>query len=104
LYEERLKGTVPVYGWIEGPLSEACDLAGISEMLTNVMNDPDFSCPLMDKCMLTAKDFAKAQIEARRRFIFSGGCEITVDTPIVNLRVLREASQQAPHNGIRDAF
>ena len=59
-----LKGTVPVSGWIEGPLAEACDLAGVSEMLLNLMIDPDFSNILMDKCMITAKDFAKAQIEA----------------------------------------
>jgi uroporphyrinogen-III decarboxylase len=42
-YQKLLKGTVPVSGWIE---------------------DPDFSNLLMDKCMVTAKDFAKAQIEA----------------------------------------
>jgi MtaA/CmuA family methyltransferase len=68
LYQERLKGSVPVYGWIEGPLAEACDLAGISDMLANLMNDPDFSRSLMDKCVVTAKDFAKAQIET--------GCDI----------------------------
>jgi uroporphyrinogen decarboxylase len=219
LYQERLKGTVPVYGWIEGPLAEACDLAGISAMLTNLMDDPDLSRSLMDKCLVTAKDFAKAQIEAGcdiigvgdavcsqisrrtyddyvrerhqdliefihskhslvklhicgdithllpslrdlrvdildldsqvdmdaahgilgegvircgninpvdiqckseselrtlakrlvlqesgRRFILSGGCEITVDTPVGNLRALREASQQAPGKGIRDTI
>jgi uroporphyrinogen-III decarboxylase len=188
-------------------------------MLTNLMDDPDLSRSLMDKCMLTAKDFAKAQIEAGcdiigvgdavcsqisrrtydayvkerhqdliefihaqnalvklhicgdishllqslreldvdildldsqvdmdaahgvlgegvircgninpvdiqfkteselrtlakdlvlreagRRFILSGGCEITVDTPTGNLRALREASQQTPDKGIRDTI
>ncbi len=63
-YQKLLKGTVPVSGWIEGPLAEACDLAGVSEMLLNLMIDPDFSNLLMDKCMVTAKKFAKAQIEA----------------------------------------
>jgi MtaA/CmuA family methyltransferase len=63
-FQKLLKGTVPVSGWIEGPLAEACDLTGVSEMLLNLMIDPDFSNTLMDKCMLTAKDFAKAQIEA----------------------------------------
>jgi len=63
-FQKLLKGTVPVSGWIEGPLAEACDLAGVSEMLLNLMIDPDFSNILMDKCMITAKDFAKAQIEA----------------------------------------
>jgi MtaA/CmuA family methyltransferase len=53
-----------VSGWIEGPLAEACDLTGVNEMLIYLMTDPDFSNLLMDKCMVTAKDFAKAQIEA----------------------------------------
>jgi MtaA/CmuA family methyltransferase len=67
-FQKLLKGTVPVSGWIEGPLAEACDLTGVSEMLLNLMIDPDFSNTLMDKCLLTAKDFAKAQIDA--------GCDI----------------------------
>jgi MtaA/CmuA family methyltransferase len=63
-YQKLLKGTVPVSGWIEGPLAEACDLTGVNEMLINLMTDPDFSNFLMDKCMVTARDFAKAQIDA----------------------------------------
>lgn len=68
LYRKLLKGTVPVFGWIEGPLAEACDLVGLSEMLMMLMMDPDFSNFLMDKCMVTAKAFARAQIEA--------GCDV----------------------------
>jgi MtaA/CmuA family methyltransferase len=68
LYQKQLQGTIPVFGWIEGPLAEACDLAGVSEMLMMLMIDPDFSNYLMDKCMITAKAFAKAQIDA--------GCDV----------------------------
>jgi MtaA/CmuA family methyltransferase len=64
LYKKLLGGTVPVFGWIEGPLAEACDLAGVGNMLVMLMIDPDFSNFLMDKCMITAKEFAKAQIDA----------------------------------------
>ncbi|MEI8113324.1 MAG: uroporphyrinogen decarboxylase family protein [Bacteroidia bacterium] len=68
LFQKKLQGTVPVIGWIEGPLAEACDLAGVSQMLMQLMMDPDFSNLLLDKCTQTAKDFAKAQIEA--------GCDV----------------------------
>ena len=68
LFQKELKGEVPVIGWIEGPLAEACDLAGISTMMVNLMADPNFCNILMDKCVATAKSFAKAQIEA--------GCQI----------------------------
>jgi MtaA/CmuA family methyltransferase len=67
-FQQLLKGEVPLIGWIEGPLAEAADLAGVSEMLMQLMTDPDFSNILMDKCVTTAKDFAYAQLEA--------GCDI----------------------------
>ncbi len=65
---KKTQGNIPIIGWIEGPLAEACDLAGIENMMMQLMIDPDFTNRLMDKCVVTAKDFAKAQIEA--------GCEI----------------------------
>lgn len=67
-FQKELNGEVPVIGWIEGPLAEACDLAGVTEMLLFLMTDPDLCNLLMDKCVVTAKDFAQAQIEA--------GCDI----------------------------
>lgn len=63
-FQQLLKGTVPVSGWVEGPLAEACDLAGVTEMMIWLMTDPDFTNLIMDKCMVTAKKFAKAQVEA----------------------------------------
>jgi uroporphyrinogen-III decarboxylase len=57
-----------VIGWIEGPLAESCDLAGVNEVLLKIFMEPDFINRLMDKIMLTAKNFARAQVEA--------GCDI----------------------------
>ena len=67
-YRELLGGDVPVIGWIEGPLAESCDLAVVSDVLLKLSLDPDFVRRLMDKCLVTAKDFGKAQIEA--------GCDV----------------------------
>jgi MtaA/CmuA family methyltransferase len=64
LFQKLLKGTVPIGGWVEGPLAEACDLAGVDNMLIHIMTDPDFTNRLMDKCLILAKKFAKAQVEA----------------------------------------
>lgn len=64
----ELDGRLPVIGWVEGPLAESCDLAGVNEVLLKVFMEPDFVKRLMDKALLTAKEFARAQIEA--------GCEI----------------------------
>jgi MtaA/CmuA family methyltransferase len=63
LYKE-VGSYVPVIGWVEGPLAESCDLAGVSEMLYKLMIEPEFVKPLIDKTLITAKEFAKAQIDA----------------------------------------
>lgn len=39
-YQQLLRGTDPVSSWIEVPLAEACDLAGVDEMLIRIMTDP----------------------------------------------------------------
>ena len=67
-FRKRLGNDFPVFGWIEGPLAEACDLVDLAEMLMKLIIDPDFVNYLLDKVTITAKDFAKAQIDA--------GCDI----------------------------
>ena len=68
LFRQRLGDNVPLIGWIEGPLAEACDLMGVSQMLMNLELDPQLSELLLAKMVPTAKAFARAQIEA--------GCDI----------------------------
>ena len=83
LLSKKTQGNIPIIGWIEGPLAEACDLAGMENMMMQLMIDPDFVSRLLDKCMVTAKDFAKAQIEAGCEIIGMGDAvcsQIDVDT------------------------
>jgi uroporphyrinogen decarboxylase len=68
LLSKEVGNEVPIIGWVEGPLAEACDLAGVNEVLMYLMMDPEFVKVLIDKATTTAMDFAKAQIEA--------GCDI----------------------------
>ncbi|MGB3713577.1 MAG: uroporphyrinogen decarboxylase family protein [Candidatus Promineifilaceae bacterium] len=68
LFRRRLGDGVPVIGWIEGPLAEACDLVGVMGMMMKLARDPEFSQRLLARLVPTAKAFALAQIEA--------GCDI----------------------------
>ena len=63
-YQKLLGDDIPIIGWIEGPLAEAADLAGINNILLKLLMEPDFVRKLMNICVVTAKDFAKAQVEA----------------------------------------
>ncbi|MBL7111329.1 MAG: uroporphyrinogen decarboxylase family protein [Bacteroidales bacterium] len=63
-YKKLLGDDIPIIGWIEGPLAEAADLIGVNNLLTKLLMEPDFIQKLMNICMTTAKDFARAQVEA----------------------------------------
>jgi MtaA/CmuA family methyltransferase len=67
-YRNRIGDKLPVIGWIEGPLAETCDLAGVTETLLNLMMEPELVRILIEKTTVTAREFARAQVEA--------GCEI----------------------------
>jgi MtaA/CmuA family methyltransferase len=62
LYKE-LQGKIPLCGWVEGPLAEACDVAGVRDILLKLSMEPEFVKQLTEKCLVTGKQFAKAQIE-----------------------------------------
>jgi MtaA/CmuA family methyltransferase len=64
LFRRKLGQEFPVIGWIEGPLAEACNLVGVSEMLIKLATDPEFCKLLLSKLVDMAKKFALAQIEA----------------------------------------
>lgn len=64
LYRHVGGSGVPIIGWIEGPLAESCDLAGVNEVLLKIFMEPGFVRRLIDRTMATARSFARAQVEA----------------------------------------
>lgn len=64
LFRERFGGTVPIMGWVEGALAEAADLRGVSNLMTDVYDRPEWVLDLLERCTEVAIAFAKAQIEA----------------------------------------
>lgn len=63
-FKNKLQDKIPIIGWVEGPLAEACDIIGMEKMMLNTYVNPDFAVALMKKCLNFSKQFAKAQIDA----------------------------------------
>jgi len=63
-FRERANGEIPIMGWVEGALAEAADLRGVSNLLTDLYDRPDWLTNLLEQATETAIGFAKAQIEA----------------------------------------
>jgi MtaA/CmuA family methyltransferase len=69
---ETVGDDVPVMGWVEGALAEAADLRGVSNLLMDLYDDPDFVHDLLSLCVEVEIAFARSQIEAGAHIIGLG--------------------------------
>jgi MtaA/CmuA family methyltransferase len=72
LFHARAGGRIPIQGWVEGALAEASDLRGVSTLLYDLYDRPDWVEDLLERCTETAIVFAQAQIEAGATIIGLG--------------------------------
>jgi MtaA/CmuA family methyltransferase len=64
LLKSLSRNEVPIMGWVEGALALASSLHGISAMLTDLIDQPDWVVELLDFCLEVSIDFAQEQIRA----------------------------------------
>jgi len=63
-FKKSVYGKYSIMGWIEGPVAEAADLRGVTDLLMDLAMDPEFVVKLMDLCVKVEIEFAIAQIES----------------------------------------
>lgn len=63
-FHERAAGEIPVMGWVEGALAEAADLRGVSNVLTDLYDRPEWVRDLLELATEQAISFARAQVAA----------------------------------------
>jgi MtaA/CmuA family methyltransferase len=64
LFRDTVGDELLVEGWVEGPCAEAADLRGISTLMLDFFDDPDFANDLLAFSVDTALGFARAQVDA----------------------------------------
>jgi len=72
LFNAKVKGYYPILGWTEGALAEAADLRGVSELMLDFSDNPEFVIELLELCVEQEKKFALEQIKAGADFIGIG--------------------------------
>jgi MtaA/CmuA family methyltransferase len=64
LFRQQAGGRVPIMGWVEGALAEAADLRGVSQMMFDLYDRPEWVIEVLEFCTEQAIAFARAQIAA----------------------------------------
>ena len=71
-FKDRLRNEVPIMGWVEGALAEAADIRGVSRVLMDLYDNPEWLTELLEIIVETEIAFAKAQVEAGASIIGLG--------------------------------
>jgi MtaA/CmuA family methyltransferase len=64
LFQQKSKKEIPIMGWVEGSLAEAGDLRGVSNILMDLYERPEWVKELLDMITELEVDFAIQQIKA----------------------------------------
>lgn len=93
-YKKGFYGKYSIMGWVEGPAAEAADLRGVGTFLVDLMDDETFAAELMDRCLQTGIDFARAQVEAGADTIGIGDAIASQVSPAVYDRLIQPREKQ----------
>jgi uroporphyrinogen decarboxylase len=63
-FRAQVGGQVPIMGWVEGALAEAADLRGVSNIMLDLAENPEWVEELLEICAEVEIAFARAQVEA----------------------------------------
>jgi MtaA/CmuA family methyltransferase len=63
-FKQKAGGQIPIMGWVEGALAEAADLRGVTQIMMDVYDNPEWLEQLLDFCCQLEIDFAGAQVSA----------------------------------------
>lgn len=80
-FSEAIKGTVPIIGWVEGPIAEYADLRGLQDACIDLIESPYEVHEALKRIVDNAVRFAEAQIEAGADIIGIGDAAASVIGP-----------------------
>ncbi len=88
-YRQGHGETHSVMGWVEGPAAEAADLRDVSNFMMDLLDDEDYVCALMDRCVAVAIDFAQAQVDEGADTIGIGDAVASQVSPDIYHRLIQ---------------
>jgi len=86
LYKKEVGGKYPIMGWVEGALAEAADLRGVSELMMDLILEPEAVEELFEKIYELQYAFMKAQVEAGADIIGVGDAVASLIGPDLYLQ------------------
>jgi MtaA/CmuA family methyltransferase len=61
-FREQVGGEVPIMGWVEGALAQAANLRGLTSILADVFDRPEWTAELLEMAVQVEIEFARLQV------------------------------------------
>jgi uroporphyrinogen decarboxylase len=87
-FRQRVGGEAPIMGWVEGAMAEAADLRGVSNLLLDLYDRPEWVRDLLEITGELAVAFARAQVAAGADIIGLGESVASQVSPRVYERLI----------------
>lgn len=81
LFRKEVGQKYPILGWVEGAFAESADLMGVSKIMIDIFDRPDFIKDLLEICTRQAILFSEEQIDAGADFIGIGDAVASLISP-----------------------
>ncbi len=102
LFREHVGDEIPIMGWVEGALAEAADLRGVSTLMMDLFERPEWVVELLEFCCEQAIVFARAQVNAGADIIGLGDAVASQVSPDM-YRMFALAYEQRIFKAVKDA-
>ena len=80
-FRTQVGGRIPIMGWVEGGFAQAADLRGVSTIMIDVSEVPEWVEELLEFCTVQEIMFAEAQIDAGADIIGIGDAVASLVSP-----------------------
>lgn len=82
-YKKQAGNHYSILGWVEGSFAEAADLRGVSELMMDLYDEPEFVKELLEICCEEGILCAREQIKAGADFIGIGDAAASLTSPLL---------------------
>ena len=86
LLREKVGGEVPIMGWVEGAVAEAVDLRGMTNLMMDLIQRPEWVMELLEISGELSVQFSLAQLEAGVDIIGLGDAAASQISPVMYRR------------------
>jgi MtaA/CmuA family methyltransferase len=94
LLREKVGGIAPITGWVEGPIAEAVDLRGMTDLMIDLADDPAWVGDLFAWITDLEIAFALAQVEAGADIIGLGDAAASLISPVTYEKLVLPLEKQ----------